>query len=356
MRATARIDLAAIASNLEHVIATASRAQTMAIVKADAYGHGMLPVARVAREVGAPWLGVAYPSEALMVRAGGDEGRLLAWLWVPGDPDIAACLDQHVDLGVSSLDQLDAIVAVSPGGHHRARIHLKVDTGLGRSGASLAQWSALTAAAKVAHHAGKVEIVGVWSHLANGELPDDESVLAQHDVFLEAAASLDEFGPAKHIANSGAIFSHPQLHHTIVRSGIAMYGLNPGHIKPLVRPAMTLESHVALTKRVGAGHGVSYGHLWRAPRETNLALIPLGYGDGIPRSAHGSVRVNDGMYPIVGRVAMDQFVVDLGDDDANAGDRVVVFDDADVFAAGCDTIGYEIVTRISSRVPRVYVS
>lgn len=363
MRAAARVDLTVLASNLEHVMATAAGAQTMAVVKADAYGHGMLPVARVVREVGAPWLGVAYPFEALMVRAAGDEGRVLAWLWVPGDEDIAACLDQHIDLGVSSLDQLDAIVAVTPGSGNRARIHLKVDTGLGRSGASLSQWASLTAAAKVAHHAGKVEIVAVWSHLANGELPDDPSVAEQHATFLEAASVLDEIAPAKHLANSGAIFAHPELHHSIVRCGIAMYGLNPGHVRPNVRPAMTLESAVALTKRVPKGHGVSYGHAWRASNDTNLALVPLGYGDGIPRNANSRVRINNELYPIVGRVAMDQFVVELGDDDVPTGARVVVFGDdslgdptADEFAQGCGTIGYEIVTRISARVPRMYVS
>lgn len=357
MRALARVDLAAIARNLGHVMDVAAPAQVMAVVKADAYGHGIVPVAHTARDAGAIWLGVAYPSEALTLRAIGDVGRILAWLWLPGDVDVAACVDQDVDLGVSSMQQLDFLVSVAP---TRARVHLKVDTGLGRSGAALASWDALVAAARVAQKAGKIELVGVWSHLASGELPNDASVVAQREAFETASASLADLDLLRHLANSGATLANPDTRFDLVRTGIAMYGLNPGYGRPAVTPAMSLHSEVALTKRVPAGHGVSYGHTWRAEAPTGLALIPMGYGDGIPRNAAGTVLIGERRYPIVGRVAMDQFVVMTGDDEVNIGDPVEVFGPgpytADNFAAACGTIGYEIVTRISGRVSREYVS
>lgn len=357
MRAVARVDLSAIAGNLRHVMDVAAGSQVMAVVKADAYGHGAVPVALAAREAGAPWLGVAYPSEALTLRAVGDVGRMLAWLWLPGDPDVSSCVDQGVDLGVSSIEHLDFLVSVAS---TRARVHLKIDTGLGRSGAPPQSWAALVAAARVAHKAGRIELVGVWSHLANGELPNDPSVSEQLSVFETASAELADLGVIRHLANSGATFANPATRFDLVRTGIAMYGLNPGHERLAVRPAMTLASAVALTKRVPAGHGVSYGHTWRADAPTGLALIPVGYGDGIPRNAAGTVRIGDRRYPIVGRVAMDQCVVMTGDDEVNVGDSAEFFGPgeytADDFAAACGTIGYEIVTRISPRVGREYVS
>ena len=350
MRAVARIDLDAIASNLNVIGAAAGTAEVMAVVKADAYGHGAVPIARAARACEVPWLGVAYPSEALALRQSGDRGRILAWLWLPGDADALACVEAGVDLGVSSVEQLEFLAASASA---PARIHLKVDTGLGRSGAAIDTWSALVTAAQ----AGPFEVVAAWSHFANGELAGDASVIEQTQLFLDVTDGLPVL---RHLANSGALFANPDTRLDLVRTGIAMYGLNPGGDRPPVTPAMTLRSSVALTKRVPAGHGVSYGHTWRASTSTNLALIPVGYGDGIPRNATASVRIGDARYPIVGRVAMDQCVVHLGENaSVRVGDPVEFFGageyTADEFASECGTIGYEIVARISARVRREYI-
>lgn len=358
MRAVADVDLSAIAENLTAIRSVSTPALTMAVVKANGYGHGAIPVAQRAREVGVEWLGTAFPAEALSLRMAGDTGRILTWLWIPGDVDALEAVMADIDIGVSSLDHLRFLVNHAP---KRARIQLKIDTGLGRSGAPAHQWMDVVHEARRAQDAGRIEITGVWSHLANGELAEDESVLAQQRLFDQACSALEGLDVIRHLANSGATFANPALHYELIRTGIAMYGLSPGAGDPPVRPAMTLRAQVAMVKRVPTGHGVSYGLTWRAPRDTTLALIPIGYGDGLPRSLVGDVWVNGGLFPIVGRVAMDQFVVDVGDAFVRIGDDAVVFGDprhgypsADDVAARNNTIGYELVTQINNRVPRSY--
>jgi alanine racemase len=372
-RAAAVVDLAAIRSNLDVIRSHVGNASIMAVVKADAYGHGMGPVARTARRGGVEWLGVALPSEALALRAQGDEGRVLAWLWAPGDPDIAPCIRSDVDLGVSTGWALAEVADAARRVNRRARVHLKVDTGLSRNGATMEQWPALLEAARTAMADGVVEVEGIWSHLADGDVPGAESVQRQRDVFLTALERADSFGirpRLRHLANSGAAFAHPDCAFDLVRTGIAMYGLSPGEALGVsadlgLIPAMTLIARLAHVKGVDAGARVSYGGLWSASEQTALGLVPVGYADGIPRSAGGvaEVAVDGRLLPIVGRVAMDQFVIDLGADELpHVGDDVYVFGTgkhgewtADRWAAALGTIGYEIVTRIGPRVTREYV-
>lgn len=370
-RASAVIDLGAIRRNLGRVRELARSAQVMAVVKADAYGHGAIPVARAARNQGVEWLGVALPSEALALRASGDEGRILAWLWSPGDPAIERCLAQSVDLSISSSWALAEVVAAVSRGGGTARVHVKVDTGLSRNGVGAGDWPTLVDELARAVDAGAVDVEAIWSHLADADLPGSATVPAQLDRYLYALDSADAAGVhprLRHLSNSGGLWAHPELGFDLIRTGIAMYGLTPaanlGSAADLgLEPAMTLRARLANVKLVEAGTSVSYGSTWTTPTPTTLGLVPLGYADGVPRASGNRVDVAMAgrRFPAVGRIAMDQFVIDLEGADAHAGDEVVLFGPgrngeltADEWAARIDTIGYELVTRVGARVPREY--
>ncbi|MGN6611557.1 MAG: alanine racemase [Angustibacter sp.] len=373
--AEAVIDLGAVRSNVAALREHAPSAEVMAVVKADAYGHGLVPSARAARSGGATWLGVAQLAEGLALRQAGDTGLLLSWLHVPGD-DFAAALTADIDLSASAPWALDEIAAAARTTGRTARVHLKIDTGLSRGGAPAAQWTDLVDHALKLQSEGCLEAVGVWSHLAWADAPQHPTVARQREAFdaaLEAAAHRGLTPQVRHLANSAATLTSPALHYDLVRPGLAVYGLSP--VPDLgapadfgLRPAMTLQGRLALVKPVPAGSGVSYGHAYTTSADTTLALVPLGYGDGLPRAASnvGPLQVAGRRHTIAGRVCMDQVVVDLGDRPdvaaVRAGDPVVVFGDAgrgeptaQEWAEAVDTISYEIVTRIGSRVPRRYV-
>ncbi|MGP3928090.1 alanine racemase [Streptomyces sp. 8N616] len=411
IRARAAVDLAAVRANVRALRARAPRAELMAVVKSDAYGHGVLPCARAARQAGASWLGTATPEEALALRAAGDTGRVLCWLWTPGGPWREA-IEADIDMSVSGMWALREVAAAArevreartsdgtsartsnapasgprprtpqpqsprpqaPGPRTpRARVQLKIDSGLGRNGCQPDDWLELVDAARAAEAEGLLEVTGVWSHFACADEPGHPSIAAQLRVFRDALVAAERAGlrpEVRHIANSPATLTIPEAHFDLVRTGIALYGISPS---PEVgtpsdfglRPAMTLSADIALIKRVPAGHGVSYGHHYVTPGETTLALIPVGYADGIPRHASGSgpVLVGGKWRTVAGRVAMDQFVVDLGGDTAEVGDEAVLFGPGDRgeptaedWARAAGTIAYEIVTRIGTRVPRVYVN
>ena len=372
-RAEAVIDLAAVRSNLAVFEAAVGGPQVMAVVKADAYGHGMARIAQEARSIGVPWLGVALLSEARALRQSGDTGRILAWLWAPGDPELESCVSSDVDISVSSLWALAEVAEHAQRVGVRARVHLKVDTGLSRNGASLDGWAGLVAAAREAQDAGAIEVVGVWSHLANADLPGDSSVDHQRAQFEAAFAVAIDSGldpEVRHLANTAAALDYPDTRYDLVRVGIGMYGVppsTPGSAAALgLTSVMTLRSRLALVKTIPAGQSVSYGSSWTAQRATRVGLVPLGFADGVPRSASGRAEVllAGVRCSVIGRIAMDQFVIAIDDriDDARAGDEVVVFGDeasgaptADDWAVASDSIGYEIVTRVSGRVPRRYV-
>ena len=366
VRAEAVVDRDAIRHNLDVVRAAVDGRPLMAVVKADAYGHGMVEVARIARAHGVEWLGVALPSEAVALRAAGDTGPILTWLWTPDDEDIPACIDAGVDISVSSLWALQEIVATAAQVTRTARIQLKCDTGLSRNGVPWDEWIAMTTAAREAELAGAVTVTGIWSHLANADAPDHASVPAQVAVLHDAVevARAEGLAPSiVHIANSAAALRSPDCRLDLVRVGIAMYGVSPFEVDGAalhgLRPAMTLHARVALVKTVPAGASVSYGSTWTAEADTQVALVPLGYADGIPRSAsnRGSVVINGRRCPVLGRIAMDQFVVRV-DGPVQAGDDVIVFGvepTADDWGQASDSIGYEIVTRIGPRIPRRYV-
>ena len=372
-RAEAVIDLAAVRSNLTVIEAAVGGSQVMAVVKADAYGHGMAQVAQEARSIGVPWLGVALLSEARALRQAGDTGRLLAWLWAPADPDLESCVASDVDISVSSLWALAEVADRAQRIGVRARVHLKVDTGLSRNGAGLGDWAGLVAAAREAQDRGAVEVVSVWSHLANADRRAEPSVADQREQYEDACTVASDAGlepGLRHLANTPAAFGYPETRYDLVRVGIGMYGVppsTPGSAAALgLTSAMTLRSRLALVKTISAGQSVSYGSSWTAQRATRVGLVPLGYADGVPRSASGRAEVTLAgvRCPIIGRIAMDQFVIAIDDriEHAQAGDEVVLFGDeasgaptADDWAMASDSIGYEIVTRVSARVPRRYV-
>ncbi|MBS2964140.1 alanine racemase [Actinocrinis puniceicyclus] len=371
-RLEARIDLAAVRSNVRRMREVAGSAQVMAVVKADAYGHGMVQCARAAVEAGATWLGTALPEEALALRAAGLTVPILTWLHVPGDP-FADLIAAGVDVSVSGLWALREVTeAVRALGGRPARIQLKADTGLGRNGAPPHDWPLLVEEAVKAQEDGLVTVTGLWSHFACADEPRHPSVAAQLSAFHVALDIAERAGlrpEVRHIANSPATLLVLDSHFDLVRSGLATYGVSPAPDEGSaadfgLHPAMTLVGRLALVKQVEAGSGISYGHTYHTARRTRLGLVPAGYADGIPRAASNRAPVwIDGVrHTIAGRVAMDQFVVDLGDQEAGVGDEVVLFGPgergeptAQDWAELVGTIAYEIVTRIGPRVARVYL-
>ena len=371
-RAEIVVDLAAVRHNVRRIAdEVGPDVALMVVVKADAYGHGMVPVARAAREAGAPWLGVATLDEALALREAGDTGRLLAWLTVPGE-DWAAAVAADVDVTAYTTAELDHLVDAVARAGRPARLQLKIDTGLNRGGCAPADWPALVGAARAGQDAGHWRVTGIWSHLAASDDPDHPANPAQQRVFreaLEVAAAAGLEPEVRHLANSAAALLQPESRFDLVRVGLASYGLDPapGHTPDLgLRPAMTATATVAMTKRLAPGDGVSYGHTWVADQPVTVGLLPVGYADGVPRHAGNTAEVGVAgtRRPVRGRVCMDQLVVELagpGEEPAvGAGDRVVLFGSApdptaQDWAEACGTISYEIVSRIGGRFARRWV-
>jgi alanine racemase len=363
-RAEIVVDLAAVRHNVR-LLKDLTGTAMMTVVKADAYGHGLAEVAPAARAGGADWLGVATIDEALALRQAGDTGRVLCWLTVPGD-DWGAAIDHDVDVTAYSVAELDAIAATG----RSARVQLKVDTGLHRGGAPLRLWADVVERARRGEREGSWTVTGIWSHFSSSDEPHDPANDDQERAFDEALAVASAAGlrpEVTHLANSAAAILRPSSRRDLVRVGLASYGLDPapGTTPDLgLRPAMTARATLAMVKEVEAGGAVSYGRTWVADRATTLGLVPVGYGDGLPRVGgnHAEVQVGGRRRPIRGRICMDQLVVDLDGDDPGAGADVTVFGTgehgeptATDWAEACGTISYEIVTRVGGRFTRRYV-
>ena len=384
------VDPSAITDNVR-ALKSALDEQTalMAVVKADGYGHGMLATARAALEGGATWLGAAHPASALALSHAGLDVPILTWMYEPRTaaallPDLVAA---GIDVSVGSMEMLHLVIDASRSVERRARVHLKIDTGMGRNGVLPSRAAPVVQAIREEDF---VQLVAAWTHLTDADVPSDPATDQQVDVFDSTVAALtEEFGtiPLQHLANSAALLSRPDLHRDLVRPGIAMYGYPPVETDLPLRPAMTVTSRLALVKEVPAGTTVGYGRLHTAASTTRLGLVPMGYADGLHRAASGKVSVlvrtaeGDRVVPQVGRISMDQIVLDLGPDSvAKAGDEVILFGDARIGhestpaedgpgpdAAGSDgpaattaydwaraagTIPYEVLTSINARVPR----
>ena len=363
-RAEAIIDLDRITANVKHLKALAG-VDLMAVVKADAYGHGLIPVARAALAGGATSLGVALLEEAITLREAGMTAPILAWLVPPGS-DYKAAVDHDIELAASSIIALEEIGAVKSA--NRPRVHLEVDTGMTRGG-FLAEWGKLDA-----HHVTNIDIVGIFSHFARADEPGQEQNESQRMRFKEMVTTLESFGftnIVRHLSNSAATLKDKDSRFDLVRTGIAIYGLTPdvntlGTSASLgLKSAMSVRAKLHLVKDVPAHSPVGYGATAVTERYTKLGIVAMGYADGIPRIAQGAgIFVHGKRAPIIGRVSMDQFVVDLGpDSQAISGEWVEVFGDgsaggytAEEWGSASGSINYEIVTRIGPRVPRIYRS
>lgn len=343
------IDLGAIAHNTRLLSAAAGDAELMAVVKADGFGHGAVPIARTALASGATWLGVALPSEALDLRAAGIDAPILVWLYPP-DYDFGPLLAAGIDISVADVAVLDSIAVAAWKIGRPASIHLKADTGMSRGGAAPDDWDKLLHAARRLEEDGAVRITGLWSHLATAEDTADAGLHEQFRRFADfrdAARTAGVAAPVIHLANSAATLHLPHTRHDLVRTGIALYGPEPvpGRVFGL-RPAMTVRARVVSVSG-------------------SLARIPLGFADGIPWRVTGraSLQLAGVRVPIAGRISMDEIVVDTGDRPVRPGDVAVMFGPgaggeptAADWADWAGTNPHEIITGIGPRVVRRYLS
>jgi alanine racemase len=362
----ATVDVGAIEANVRQLRRIVG-VEVIAVVKAEGYGHGAARSAAAALAGGATRLGVADVAEGLALRRAGIDAPVLAWLHAPG-ASFGAAADAGIELGISSYDQLQAASAAASM-DRPVTVHLKLETGLGRNGIAPEDFRVVFAEAARLERIGRLRVIGAFSHLSNTSPEDDRTALRLFEEGLGVAASVGLAPRLRHLAATGAAITLPETRLNCVRLGIGIYGLSPFRDRSSadlgLRPAMTLRASVAAVRRVGAGHGVSYGYDHRTATETTLALIPLGYGDGVPRQAsgRGPVSIGGRSFPVSGRIAMDQLVVDVGDHPVAVGDEAILFGDptlgapaVEEWADAADTINYEIVTRISPRVPRRQVS
>ena len=369
-RASAEINLSAITQNFKS-IKSRTTADVLAVVKADAYGHGLIPVSKALEEAGADWFGTALLEEAINLRKAGILKPIISWLTPLGE-DFKTAIDLDIDLGIPSIDLLDEVIKAASLTGKAARIHLEIDTGMSRGGV-LSEWDQLIKSVLAGVNLKQLKVIGIWSHFARADEPDELMNQEQLSLFEEKvnqakAAGID--AQFIHIANSAALFTNKIAHKNIIRSGIALFGLSPD-IKTIgdssslgLKPAMKLKAKLNLVKEVKAGSSVGYGGTAVLKSDTKLGVVALGYADGIPRSTNNlaGVFVDKKRAPIIGRVSMDQFVVDLGiTSTAKTGDEVIVFGDGsngeytvDEWAKAANTINYEIITRIGPRVPRIY--
>ena len=367
--AEAVVDLDAITHNVRLLREHAGSAQVMAVVKADGYGHGAVAVGRAALAAGAAELGVATIDEALALRRDGVCSPVLAWLHPPGT-DFGPALEADVEVAVSSVRQLGEVLDAVERTGRTATITVKVDTGLNRNGVSAVEYPDVLTALRRAQADGAIRLRGIMSHLVYADNPENPFNDLQAQRLTDMVASARDQGvrcEIVHLSNSPAVMTRPDLAFDMVRPGIAVYGQPPiperGDMG--LRPAMTLKCPVALVRSVQAGDGVSYGHTWIAEHDTTLALLPIGYADGVFRTLSGRIDVLIKGRPrrSVGRICMDQFVVDLGpgEVDVAEGDDAILFGPgtqgeptAQDWADLLGTINYEVVTSPRGRVTRTY--
>lgn len=363
------VDLDAIAHNVGVLRGHAGQAGVMAVVKADGYGHGGTQVARAALAAGAAELGVATIDEAMALRHDGVTAPVLAWLHQPG-VDFAPALQADIQIGVSSVRQLGEVVDAARRTGATAPITVKLDTGLNRNGVSTTECEPMFDALLRAQAAEEIRVRGLMSHMVWADDPGHPTNVLQGERFVGLLREAKTRGlryEIAHLANSSATMSRPDLVFDMVRPGIAVYGLSPipqnGQMGLI--PAMTLRCPVALIKPVARGEGVSYGHAWAAEEDTTIALLPIGYADGVFRGLGNriDVLINGRLRRNVGRICMDQFMVDLGPGpvDVREGDVAVLFgpgDDgeptAQDWAEQLGTIHYEVVTSPRRKATRVY--
>ncbi|MHA7300960.1 alanine racemase [Pseudarthrobacter sp. MDT1-22] len=368
------VDLAAISDNVRALRKLTPAPHFMAVVKGNAYGHGLVEVAQAALSAGADWLGTAQLTEALALRRAGITAPVLSWLYLAtaSSEIIREAVENDVDMSLGSPAQLDVVAGIARTLGRPAAVHLELDSGLSRGGARAEDWVGLVAAARNAELEGTLTVRGIWTHLAWADVPAHPGNAAAVDAFGEAVRQAREGGlepELRHVSSSANILDRPEFAFDMVRAGLAIYGLAPAdHLDPAdfgLRPALTVTAPVVLVKKVPAGTGVSYEHQAITHEARYLGLIPLGYADGIPKGISGRsiVQLGGRRVPVIGKVCMDQFMVDLGPEacGVSVGDTAVLFGDPDTGAASADewgsaigSHGDEIINRIAPRLPRAY--
>ncbi|WP_347110239.1 alanine racemase [Paenarthrobacter sp. S56] len=371
-----KVDLSAVSDNIKVLKGRTNAPFFMAVVKGNAYGHGLVEVARTAVEAGAHWLGTAQLSEAISLRQAGITVPILSWLYLASQTSetIREALENHIDVSLGSVHQLDVLAGIASSLGSPAVVHLELDSGLSRGGARREDWAELVARARQAELDGTLRVRGIWTHLAWADVPAHPGNAAAVAEFEDAVREAREAGlnpELRHVSSSANILDRPEFHFDMVRAGLAIYGLAPAdHLDPAdfgLRPALSVTAPLVMVKKVPAGTGVSYEHQAITYEPRYLGLIPLGYADGIPKGISGRSVVNIAgrKVPVIGKVCMDQFMVDLGPDATgiDVGDTAVLFGDpsggaasADDWGAAIGSHGDEIINRIAPRLPRVYES
>lgn len=366
----AEVDLEAVAANVSTLRAAVGHTRFCAVVKANGYGHGAVPVAQAAIAGGADLLGVALVAEGVELRDAQISQPIIVLSQASPD-EIDVLVDQDLDATVyteaGARALAEAVNAAGPDESRTVPVHLKVDTGMHRVGAQPAEVVEL---ARLIVAEPRLRLASIFTHCAVADEPDNAFTDQQRAVFTSVLADLADAGievPCRHMANSAAAIAWPDTRYDMVRCGIAIYGLSPspalaGRVD--LRPAMSLRSEVAHVKRVVAGEGLSYGLRYRPDRDVTIATVPLGYADGVARrlsSLGGEVLIGGRRRPIAGTITMDQLMVDCGEDDVSVGDEVVLIGrqgdeaiTADEWADRLGTISYEVVCAIGPRVPRHY--
>lgn len=363
----ALISRSALAHNLA-VIGQATRAQRMAVVKADGYGHGITRIAKWAAAEGIEWFGVAQLAEAFALREQMPTGRILAWIYTPGAP-LAQAIEARIDLSVGSTWSVAEVAQAARKLGRPARVHVEVDTGMSRGGFGLQELEENVANIAALASEGVFDLIGLWSHLARADEPESDLTEIQVERFERARELFARHGlhPMCHLGASAGTLWHPNTHYDMVRVGIAMYGLSPNPARATARDlglhaVMQLEGQIHTVREVGPGTGVSYGHTFHTAGPARLGVVGIGYGDGVPRalSNRAAVSVAGMQAPIRGRVCMDQFIVE--GEQLEVGQWAQLFGDArdglttaDELAEAAGTIGYEIVTALGPRVARVSI-
>lgn len=366
VRATwAEVNLTRLRRNLEAIRAAVAPARVMSVIKANAYGHGLAETARCLAPH-ADYLGVAVLEEGIFLRELGLRTPILVLGGIWGE-QVPRYLEYDLTFTASSVERLEQIDAAAAAAGRKAKVHLKIDTGMERIGVHYYNAHTLQEAALKCKH---VEVEGIYSHFANADAPDLTHARLQLERFNEVLRFYEKHSlpmPMRHMANSAAILQLPESHFDMVRPGIMLYGVNPcpaaAH-RIEVRPALAWKSRVVYFKVVQPGHPVSYGSLWQSDHPTRIVTVPVGYGDGYFRAMSNKAQVllRGKKYPQVGRICMDQMMVNIGDDSAFNGDEVILLGEsgeqaitADDLAGWAGTISYEILTNINTRVPRVYI-
>lgn len=359
------VDLDAFANN-HAAIRSRVGVPVMGIVKANGYGHGLVQMAQALERQGVEQIGVAFVEEGIALRTAGIRTPILVLGGIFG-PQVSHYLDHHLEITVSSLDKLRQVEAAAEARGQRAVVHLKIDTGMERIGVHSYSSAAFIEAAAASRWC---EIKGVYSHLACADDPASPMTNQQLERFLEACAHFERIGapmPIRHLANSGGVLHFPETWLDMVRPGIILYGVLPDPASQStidLRPVLSLKSQVVYFKVIRDGATVSYGATWRAEHQTRIVTVPIGYGDGWPRalSSTGHVLIRGQQYPMVGRVCMDQFMVDIGSASAWNEDEVVLIGrqgdaliTAEDVATRIGTIPYELLVGLNERIPRHYV-